>query len=718
MEGFRLLAIKTGSKALARDDSAVGEINFFKVLKENTLYRFCNEYDYHYDENENIDSIAYNFSVPKDLYFIEQGDRKLPVYFSSVVGRNGSGKSSLVELIFAAVYNLSIDYKILEIDEDGEELKKIVGLDVEIFYTIDGNIYGLRIDPTLETTESKTLSGNFVIYKETNQEEGKRILGSRMFNISTILEDKIAHFKNFFFYTIAINYSHYALNSRNIGTWIDPLFHKNDGYQTPVVLNPFRDKGKIDVNIEAHLTKSRIISNLLTRNSKDELLIRELVKGKIAQNISFKLNRNKGKFKADDPIGDLITSHQKDILDEIFRVFGKPEFANVYTDENYTSSDPNLITGFKYLLSKAYSISQRYHPYTKEEFQFISIESSNKTYKFDLEVFKLFLTELYQDAGHVTFKFRQAINFILHYSDYKDLINRTVYLEVLSKAIYLFKENEQIVYLIPPSFFNSDIGFSDGSRFSELSSGETQQIFSEATYMYHLINLNSVARNDLYRYQYVNLVFDEIELYYHPDLQKEFVKNLLDSLSRLNLNNIKGINCLLITHSPFILSDIPSQNILHLRDGDVAAISSQPTFGANIHDLLANDFFMSDGFMGSWAKEKINSVVAFLNFHKLKKTIIDLNSEKGELEKEKEKEIENEIKVLENKMARLKEAGFIDDPKYNQALINLVGERIIRYKLEAMFDDIFPKEKSEAKEQILNIARNAGLNIEFKQNDE
>ena len=69
------------------------------------------------------------------------------------------------------------------------------------------------------------------------------------------------------FYTMVINYSLYAYNSlsmrhetKNRESWIDELFHKNDSYQTPVVLNPMRTAGNIDVNKEEHLSYQRLLS--------------------------------------------------------------------------------------------------------------------------------------------------------------------------------------------------------------------------------------------------------------------------------------------------------------------------------------------------------------------------------------------------------------------------------------------------------------------------
>lgn len=45
--------------------------------------------------------------------------------------------------------------------------------------------------------------------------------------------------------------------------WIGSLFHKNDAYQTPIVLNPYRVRGNIDYNKEKELLNERIFLLLL-----------------------------------------------------------------------------------------------------------------------------------------------------------------------------------------------------------------------------------------------------------------------------------------------------------------------------------------------------------------------------------------------------------------------------------------------------------------------
>lgn len=74
-----------------------------------------------------------------------------------------------------------------------------------------------------------------------------------------------------------------------------------------------------------------------------------------------------------------------------------------------------------------------------------------------------------------------------------------------------------------------------------------------------------------------------------------------------------GINVIVVTHSPFVLSDIPKGNILYLDEGNnVTGEKHLNTFGANVNELLNQSFFLSGGFMGEFAKMKIESLVSYL----------------------------------------------------------------------------------------------------------
>ena len=104
---------------------------------------------------------------------------------------------------------------------------------------------------------------------------------------------------------------------------------------------------------------------------------------------------------------------------------------------------------------------------------------------------------------------------------------------------------------------------------------------------------------------------DEVELYFHPDLQRKFVKLLVDALNNSTWSQIASINITLVTHSPFVLSDIPACNVLCLSRGKVEDVYDR-TFAANIHDLLNNTFILPDT-IGDLAKHHIVDFVTIYN---------------------------------------------------------------------------------------------------------
>ena len=146
-----------------------------------------------------------------------------------------------------------------------------------------------------------------------------------------------------------------------------------------------------------------------------------------------------------------------------------------------------------------------------------------------------------------------------------------------------------------------------------MSSGERQMLYSLSYIFYHIKNIASIKEDGkrVVGYHHVNLIFDEAELYYHPEYQRQYVTRLLEHLAMCNINrtNIRSINIMIITHSPFILSDLPETNILFLRKGDDEKEDvPQKTLGANIYDLLKSGFFL-DYAIGDVAQRKLQEIM-------------------------------------------------------------------------------------------------------------
>jgi len=590
MKDFKLIAIRP----LAGCDK-----KFTKILSEGIPYLSYNEYDFskYTDQSRIIKQIE---NVTPDLFSLKNNFKnEVKINISAIVGENGSGKSSVVELFYLSCYNISVINRVL-FDEAEERLlnkKDIVpDINIEIFYKIDADIFLLNLKKT-EIKIFKLVKDSFVQ------------LSNHKFSL------------NDFFYTISINYSLHSLNSLVLGNWVNKIFHKNDGYQTPIVINPYREDGNIEINNEEYLVKSRLISNILGKinnrtKSKDSL--RNILEKKVAQKLKIELNKEKFIYdeKTQKPIFKNIEKYGSTILPIVYRHFLK--------NEQFVPKETLLNKYAKeYILYKIETIAGKYQPY-KRFFRLFENLVKN-----DLHNTGAFIQMLSEDKSHITFKLRQAINFLSNelYYDRKESFELTVaYLSnKLEKESKL--KGKELIDILPPAFFKIDIEFQNKDLFNLLSSGEKQRVYSISTLIYHLNNLSSVAKvHQLYKYKRVNIVFDELELYFHPELQRNLINDIVESIKKIDLKEIDSINILLITHSPFILSDIPDSNILFLEDNGLPLTNREniKTFGGNIHELLAHSFFLKNGFIGEFAKNKIQAIIDKLNPDE-KKSKKDLN---------------------------------------------------------------------------------------------
>ena len=174
------------------------------------------------------------------------------------------------------------------------------------------------------------------------------------------------------------------------------------------------------------------------------------------------------------------------------------------------------------------------------------------------------------------------------------------------------------VLLLPPPFYRCNMKFGvkgeplaatdsswgitklDEFSLDKMSSGERQMLYSLSYVLYHIKNIQSVKEDEnRVAYHNICLIFDEAELYFHPDYQRKFLGMLLESLSWCSINSVKihSIQILVVTHSPFVLSDMLVQNSLYLKDGERVKVERE-TFGANYYEMLNKSFFFEERAMG------------------------------------------------------------------------------------------------------------------------
>jgi len=128
-------------------------------------------------------------------------------------------------------------------------------------------------------------------------------------------------------------------------------------------------------------------------------------------------------------------------------------------------------------------------------------------------------------------------------------------------------------------------------------------------------DLNSILEPKIY-------FFDEVETSLHPAWQKKIFNDIYNIFKIWK----KNVHLIFLTHSPFLLSDIPKENVIFLdtyrkdedsnqEEGNCKVVNGlkekKQTFGANIHTLLSDGFFMDGGLMGEFAKGKINEIKKF-----------------------------------------------------------------------------------------------------------
>ena len=145
-----------------------------------------------------------------------------------------------------------------------------------------------------------------------------------------------------------------------------------------------------------------------------------------------------------------------------------------------------------------------------------------------------------------------------------------------------------------------------------MSSGERafQNYFSWINLLPQFHNIDSSVPEEMR--STIMLLIDEVDLYLHPEWQKNFISLLLDEVK--NQFSDYKVQIIFATHSPLCLSDIPSENTIYLsRNEGVVAVDDRrihaQTFGKDIYSLLNDAFYLENSTMGLFAQKYINSII-------------------------------------------------------------------------------------------------------------
>lgn len=566
-------------------------------------------------------------------YLYDLYDNNPHIEISCLIGMNGAGKSTLLDILYRLINNISVTVLGGKMDnKHGRHLRYAYGLNADLYYELREKLYKVKC-------RDKETS----LYEQDDQ---------GLFTNKISNEGDLAVFDHLF-YTISNNYSLYSLNEKEYkekitveedgvekeerinGNWVEGLFHKNDGYLSPIVITPYREAGSINIEKENGLALKRIAAIAVLGSAQNAP---SLLEGYRVKAVRYRLNRYykrtidakynerwKDNFDERDYFDSLLTTFEdvwEKKLGNKLKALEEPELKQ---KNPLLASKKDLV--LQYLAYKSFKICSTYDDY----YSLFNMEGLINDYKTNKNILGGFALgwkqrnkKNFEDVveklcnnefdSHINLKIRQCLKYANNLVYEKDEDEIEVSALVKDEKVDTF---DDAVLLLPPAFYNIDLVLEsekNGEKeertpvtVSTMSSGERQMLYTMSYVLYHVKNIQSVKSSEnCHQYNYINLIFDEAELYYHPDYQKQFVKNLIDYISRCHLNSsiIKSINIIIATHSPFVLTDILTQNTLYLDKGNPRTVDKQ-TFGANYYDMLHDSFFFEDTALGGVSTKRI-----------------------------------------------------------------------------------------------------------------
>ena len=597
---------------------------------KNQEFNFSTDLEFKFVENK--------FSIKYKNKFINNFYGKNIINVSAIVGENGSGKTSIINFLKNSYYETG---KVGNDEKDKSTIRKEIVIfkksdKLHIFYTIDFEKHKVNNASNYQIIFHNLMEENFV--DEFNKLERRAtIFYSDAFNSmdesAHILGDNIQYNIQ---YNISTNHLVHVEKNNKLATEmqvdqvekykiLDIFFQLNflvnniDILQKNEIINPSIKYVKIV------MTNAR--RNNINRNSKNDVIIKrcgELNKliNKL-ENLLMKLSNNDIKNKCDNYFK---ISIMLELFYELFNILYTKDLIDKFN--NSKCLNKNLIKEID---------SENYFDIMKNIFKEIDKNKIIEGYTFGefIDILNIF-----NGKWNNTNNYRRLI---LDLESNKEILKKFL-------STY-FKFN------ISGLFKVEWLQNSDEEDKRRLSSGEEAMLKMYARF-YSLINYIDIGdgflENKLDKKD-INLliILDEPELYLHPEWQRKLLSRLVEFFEIIFKD--KNIQIILTSNTPFVISDIPKDNIIFIKKNEESKLCEVmskdnievETFGANIHTLLTNSFFMENT-IGEFANQKIKTVAK------------DLSEDTASISEDRKKEI-----------------------KY---IIDTIGEPIIKRKLKDMYN--------------------------------
>lgn len=561
------------------------------------------------------------------------------IHVSAIVGVNGSGKTAILDLMFRMINNL---YAVLFRKESSVNIYYVRGIFAELHYDMNGYEHILYM-------ADDEIAFNSAKYKYYYSLNGKIKYLNPVIKKYRTLKDKAAfgikepinNIADCFPFTIVSNYVYNSYLSTNYNEnssffngiqddnwesagpvqWLESVYELNNGnYFFPLMFVCDKPKGILNIESEEQENHYRIESVLLLLGKEIELIA-----GYRLDNITYSLDYDHLLFNGKRIVDNNELAKFKSLFDycpnSACRIILR------HLKINDTSSDFLPLYTVRYeLLTCIFNVNFRDLKIKLQKLP-SDLLFCEKLSEEEIKELIFRCDKLELDRSSSSFNYHRLKTFLYWFEEkgtkHPNLIKAEEYIQSLNKKLE-FKHTQlgnsrlfDLSTMLPPHIFKPIINLKkihtdETIEFSRLSSGEKQFAISVSTLLFHALNITPIE-GVRPKYRNINLVFDEMELCFHPEYQRTFLSRFLDILAKLNLKNQTKYNILMVTHSPFILSDIPQSNIMYLSKGKMCndEIKINP-FAANVNEILSQSFFLENGFMGEFAQRKINKLLNYL----------------------------------------------------------------------------------------------------------
>ena len=557
----------------------------FKVFKDEEL-NFSNQFEFKFQDNELTIKLIEEY-VP--FFFSKKKLKSV----TAIIGKNGSGKSTILELLKKSKADniTNIPHKMIYIFGD---VNAEMGVDQEFLI-----VQNEKLDVTYSFSRKKLITYSFFKIGDVRELDLVRlphivyyspILNIEFSNVRALYEIESSHG------ITDISTSHLILKDAETSTNSDK---KTKGAIETLIRHKVKDterqftfaKENQEISSRLDLTIPRFIEFVVDTNDEIELT---------SVNASF-IQTRIDKFN---------------LASKELAKWGKERFIL----KAFRAAYFNFIRYAAFMTSITLSEKtfERFDAFLFSNFEKHSIqELLNKSLDFKFENDDSLLYEHFNTIWQARIKFLQELLALDEYDfkPYSDNPNCILDVKnvVHNKVVEAYFSSFQITGFLLTNWKMERVA--NGS----LSSGEQMRfsLFSRFYDAYKkFAELSPSPKNVL-------LLLDEAETSYHPEWQRTFFNDFKAFLETVFLE-IDSIQIILSTHSPFISSDLPWFSIIRLEKATDAGLTKvdykkqNTTFAANIHDLFADSFYMDKGFVGAFAVEKIKNL-----FERIKQPTLD-----------------------------------------------------------------------------------------------